>query len=1050
MTDFPEFTYSLDTPQVSYPKIIPNAAGAFVNSKPTCSWMQNAIVDNVPPSGRFFNQVPWYVIPNYDNTEYAIGLKSGFYVDIIQDTTDGNLGQVDDYSPDILISRTNSSVQTLALKSYDDLGCMFSADESFQADFCRGAAYCTFTENGQIIVRFIGTPSLNLSAPVPRNGHDTRRIELIKARTKSTSYFRNFSDTIEGSIFTSNLFNDGVSNKYSFVNNNGYYSFKFSTTSGECSLFCNIQESNFAVTDVVATGITNVTTHGNIFKFTMNYRGVVTDVEMTCLFGPTMQVITNCIYQETQVYTLVTKLGSALNVNGSTLTSVGGYVQIAAGNSENILSGAGQNSVAGSLNILSETEIQMKSNSICYLSRAWLAGFTYNPQDLTILGDIFESTTYGPLKLCRFNQVTFKSKITVPSLLPSKALPGAQTYLPLDVDLALSTMALVDQYAFGTKGYSAIRLLLLAKASNIPLTGKYLDLFKLVEKNMTEWLNGTNTNFTVATTCSQPAGGPNNNQMFILSREKYWGGIISPADYYNFNASCYYPLGGFGNSYYNDHHFQWGYFYYILAGLANLGSNILVTYRTRVTSLLLDVCNPITDVNATKTRHKDWYAGHSWATGFQPASKQNYSGPIERNEESGGEATNCYYSAYHLAKALQREDVASTASMCYMSEIAAVQAYNFRKGDDVTDKFFQRTPVISLLGNRYRKCTVLYGTAPPEYWGRMNSIVDILFLPFGETSPQLLTSQFVTNVENQNVDPFTNNTSYQVNAEKLQNLGKQIYIPQLAVNDRIVPLPGDKFVQWNPDLLLMLKFLCLGSIPPSQAQAILSHSFNQQKTAIARATKDMDSYSNTAYWLNNYNKLVRFNSNVMMIDPGVETGMSCDFPPITPESLLENSDFKSQGLVKVPLIYGLACLDNQRIVREIKYQVLDNVSYKSKKQLKLCCNGNCYEHGVCPKDVVLTEYTFLGSCVDLIDYAGETYWDKAVNIQNGVTGDKLLQYSSLRLVLTRLLRGNFDCRYLLQRYRVKFEEDLKKSRFCNFWKAFVFYGIEDYWMYYKK
>lgn len=107
----------------------------------------------------------------------------------------------------------------------------------------------------------------------------------------------------------------------------------------------------------------------------------------------------------------------------------------------------------------------------------------------------------------------------------------------------------------------------------------------------------------------------NNRQQNPLVYETTWRGLISVA---GLNGD---PLQDFGNSYYNDHNFHYGYFVHAAAVIAlvdrDLGGNWVASVKPYVNNLIRDVANPSTDDRFfPRWRSFDWYAGHSWAKGI--------------------------------------------------------------------------------------------------------------------------------------------------------------------------------------------------------------------------------------------------------------------------------------------------------------------------------------------------------------------------------------------------------------------------------------------------
>lgn len=106
----------------------------------------------------------------------------------------------------------------------------------------------------------------------------------------------------------------------------------------------------------------------------------------------------------------------------------------------------------------------------------------------------------------------------------------------------------------------------------------------------------------------------NNSQIYPLVYDSAWGGVVSTASYYTGN-----PGADFGNTYYNDHHFHYGYFVYTAAVIAYLDPSWLEegTNKAWVNTLLRDYANPVTnDAYFPFSRMFDFYHGHSWAHGL--------------------------------------------------------------------------------------------------------------------------------------------------------------------------------------------------------------------------------------------------------------------------------------------------------------------------------------------------------------------------------------------------------------------------------------------------
>ena len=150
-----------------------------------------------------------------------------------------------------------------------------------------------------------------------------------------------------------------------------------------------------------------------------------------------------------------------------------------------------------------------------------------------------------------------------------------------------------------------------------------------------------------------------------------FGGIITHNGLLN-------PQADFGNGYYNDHHFHYGYILYASAFMGMVNSTFIEDYGLHVDSLLNDVVHfsnqNSRDVDGSFfpfTRHKSWFDGHSFASGLFPFADG-------KSQESSSEAVNCYYGAYLwslvVAKKREGENKAkSNPRMNFMKLILAME-----------------------------------------------------------------------------------------------------------------------------------------------------------------------------------------------------------------------------------------------------------------------------------------------------------------------------------------------------------------------------------------
>ena len=107
----------------------------------------------------------------------------------------------------------------------------------------------------------------------------------------------------------------------------------------------------------------------------------------------------------------------------------------------------------------------------------------------------------------------------------------------------------------------------------------------------------------------------NNTQPEPLVYDSVWKGVVSGATYRSPSKD---PGLDFGNTFYNDHHFHYGYFVYTAAVIGHLDPAWLDQGINKqwVNTLVRDYANPVTDSHFPFSRSFDWFHGHSWAKGL--------------------------------------------------------------------------------------------------------------------------------------------------------------------------------------------------------------------------------------------------------------------------------------------------------------------------------------------------------------------------------------------------------------------------------------------------
>jgi len=204
-----------------------------------------------------------------------------------------------------------------------------------------------------------------------------------------------------------------------------------------------------------------------------------------------------------------------------------------------------------------------------------------------------------------------------------------------------------------------------------------------------------------------------------LVYEPTWGGIVSRGSVGSAEAD-------FGQYYYNDHHFHYGYF---VNAFATLAKHYPAYYNSR-----LQYINPILDdfagtcLNSAlpcRPRNKDPFLGHSYAAGiFEFADS--------RNQESTSEAVNSYFAVRELGKALQNSSLEDLGDYLLSTELVATQTYwQIKSPSDIYASPFADNGVVGILWETKVDYATFFGA-------NVEFIYGIQMLPFNEMTPAYL------------------------------------------------------------------------------------------------------------------------------------------------------------------------------------------------------------------------------------------------------------------------------------------------------------------------
>jgi len=144
-------------------------------------------------------------------------------------------------------------------------------------------------------------------------------------------------------------------------------------------------------------------------------------------------------------------------------------------------------------------------------------------------------------------------------------------------------------------------------------------------------------------------------------------------------------MADFGNGYYNDHHFHYGYHVYAAAVAAKHDPEWGMQFFDNILLYIRDIANPSADdPYFTTFRHKDWFLGSSWASGIFSAENS----PHGRDQESSSEAVAAYEGVALYGQAMMEafrenddtgfevaQNIRNVGSLLTATEVSATNRY---------------------------------------------------------------------------------------------------------------------------------------------------------------------------------------------------------------------------------------------------------------------------------------------------------------------------------------------------------------------------------------
>jgi endo-1,3(4)-beta-glucanase len=243
-------------------------------------------------------------------------------------------------------------------------------------------------------------------------------------------------------------------------------------------------------------------------------------------------------------------------------------------------------------------------------------------------------------------------------------------------DIRTVPSSMDDPYHFG-KEIGRMALLAIIAEEIGDLESKMAAVTAL-EKALVLWLTGANVD--------------------VLVYDSTYGGVVPSLGLKN-------KYSDYGAGWYSDHHFHFGYFVFAAAVISKLDAKFADQYRAQLDTLVRDFCtmNP-SDKEFPLVRHKDFFDGHSWASGL-------YTQANGKGQESSSEAVNAYYGVYLYAKVTNKGDLMNFAHLMLAMEVQATKVYWHMKSDsNIYDSLFAAGKMVGNIGALDVTTTTWFGS----------------------------------------------------------------------------------------------------------------------------------------------------------------------------------------------------------------------------------------------------------------------------------------------------------------------------------------------------
>jgi len=216
-----------------------------------------------------------------------------------------------------------------------------------------------------------------------------------------------------------------------------------------------------------------------------------------------------------------------------------------------------------------------------------------------------------------------------------------------------------------------------------------------------------------------------------LLYDKTWGGLISTNGRNDAGAD-------YGVGWYNDQHYHFGYFVYAAAVVANYNKDWAASNKRAIEDMIRTYANPVADSYFPSARMKDWYHGHSWASGL-------FEFGDGKNQESTSESVNGYYAVWLWGLATDNRLLKNWGRLLTTTELISTHRYwhmfpraeDHTNGEPIYDEIFRQRTCIGIVWSTKVDYATWFG-------GNVEFIHGIQMLPYTPITEVLLPKNWIS------------------------------------------------------------------------------------------------------------------------------------------------------------------------------------------------------------------------------------------------------------------------------------------------------------------